>query len=250
MFKEHTDTQQSSTEKFIMDCHSAISNYRLSKKKVPEHREEDLLALRDILMRYESYSDIVRDMQQYFTKMKTGWWIFKTGNSHLKDLLVKVIDDYNSDFQRDTYDLMHYSLKDLSQLVKLQAQRIEFLEQDVKDKEKCIMLLQSQKAYGKPERRVELLKDWETLSVSGEPLDDTLTLNSTQPIAIKKKSRKTDTLTLSTKSPARLWSSITSTPKHFSLTTKTPSIQAADEVGETLSFSPEDTESFGVSFRG
>lgn len=115
--------------RFKTHCRGAIYKYTLEKKSIPLHRQQDIMALENLLNTYEEIINLIESIEKYFTTMKTGWWIFKTGNSKLISLLKAVITYYRNDLQRDTHDSLGLIGEELR---KLRLQN-EALKQQLED---------------------------------------------------------------------------------------------------------------------
>lgn len=223
-----------SIDKFKTHCLGALYKYEVEKKNIPLHRQKDMMALENLLYSHEDFSELSDAMEDYFTTMKTGWWIFKTGNSKLMSLLKPVIMYYRNDLHRD----MHDSLGEFGDELKQMRLQNEALKLQLEDLQRYAQMKQDIARMGESKT---LEEGWHEISV-----DETackilpLTITVSNPIAIPK-----GELPKHSETPkVRFWK----TPedkfgfKHLSVTHT--SIQSRGE-GETLSFG-----SGGISFVG
>lgn len=59
------------------------------------HRSDDIIELFTILKRpYTSITNLLKAIDIKLAEMKTGWWIFQTGHSRLKNNIIPVIAKY------------------------------------------------------------------------------------------------------------------------------------------------------------
>jgi hypothetical protein len=89
---------------------SAIRQYE-SKFNDDTHmslrRSKDIVAIKEILNRsWKEVNECISAIKAYLENLETGWWIFQTGNSHLKDNLTKVVQSYEDPIAQS---LMQYS---------------------------------------------------------------------------------------------------------------------------------------------
>ncbi len=118
-------------ENFRTHVNRAIREYEnffTEKNPMPEHRSLDVISIRVILDEYypnlSSYMDAVK---RHLSQIKTGWWIFKTGRSRLKNSIMPIIQAYENPVTQDLIDqitAMNESLCDVKgQLNELKAEK-------------------------------------------------------------------------------------------------------------------------------
>lgn len=115
---------------FKLHALKAIRNYEsrfTEKKPMNAHRAKDVLTLYYILETDTSSTldTLMEKLETYLQTIKTGWWIFKTGNSRLKDNLTDVFKAYKNPLLRCT----HASLGDMSESYDLLKETFEVLKQ-------------------------------------------------------------------------------------------------------------------------
>jgi predicted ribosome quality control (RQC) complex YloA/Tae2 family protein len=79
-------------------CQKAIRDYESifnEDKNMSLRRSKDIVAVKEILNRsWKEVNACITSIKTYLESMETGWWIFKTGDSRLKNNLTKVIHSY------------------------------------------------------------------------------------------------------------------------------------------------------------
>lgn len=219
----------SSTDKFKTHCIGAIYKYELEKKTIPLHRQKDMLALENLLYTHDDFTDLSEAIETYFTTMKTGWWIFKTGNSRLMRLLKPVIEYYRNDFQRDMHDSIHGSMSSIGEELRQLRQQNEALKLQLEDLQRYAEM---KKDIARMGERHDLGEGWYEMGVSETPSKTPpLTLTASKPIAIP----QDKTLPKHSETPkVRFWKTPEDKHGFKHLSVVNPSIQSMDE-GETLS---------------
>lgn len=99
---------------FLESIEKAIANYEamfIGSKSMSLRRARDIIQLRDMIRQsnFEDIDEAVLAFQIRISHFKTGWWIFRTGNSRLKDNIEYMIVQYSQPLTR----LMFESVKEI-----------------------------------------------------------------------------------------------------------------------------------------
>lgn len=80
---------------FFSDICCAINNYKKKYKHkiVPSHRREDISKIMTLLDYELNIETLLQDINSILSEFKTGWWIFETGHSRLRDEINRVINN-------------------------------------------------------------------------------------------------------------------------------------------------------------
>ena len=86
------------TEDLKLLIKGAIRNYEsrfTEKRPMSERRSLDVVDLRMILNRnFVDLEDCIYAVKHRLARIRTGWWIFQTGRSHLKSGVMAIIKSY------------------------------------------------------------------------------------------------------------------------------------------------------------
>jgi len=91
---------------FCESADRAIEEYeRLFSRQKPMSlkRAQDIIELKAILEKahsYHSVDDLILAVRNHLDTFKTGWWIFQTGHSRLKESMNRAIQGYNQPLVR------------------------------------------------------------------------------------------------------------------------------------------------------
>ncbi len=88
-----------------------IKNYEslVGNKKISTRRTRDILNIRKILYQPHHDCDLkLKAIKKYCEKLKTGWGIFRTGNSQLKNLIFYEIKIFKTKYVNQLISLETY----------------------------------------------------------------------------------------------------------------------------------------------
>lgn len=110
---------------FLQSVDEAITDYeRLfdeTGKTMTLKRARDIIELRDLIARqsFSTLDDAMETFEARVANFNTGWWIFKTGNSRLKDNVLHMLEHYNQPLVRHMFESVkeiEYSIAESRQI--------------------------------------------------------------------------------------------------------------------------------------